>query len=131
VYQKFWEGIVGGIGLIFRNYPHNQIATKIPIKGTFKNTRIGIITGIVEILRNAFIQALRPAIDQDIDIHSVSAQNAARKGPLKDLFESSDKKEESTQGKPEEEKSKKELRKEKREEQREKRHEKQQEKKKD
>jgi hypothetical protein len=131
LYQKFWENIVGGAGLIFRNYRHNQVATKIPMKGTFNNTRVGIITGVLEILRNAFIQALRPSIDEEINIHTVSAENPARKGPLKDLFESKDKKDEGSQEKTEDEKSKKELRKEKREERREKQHGKQEENKKD
>ena len=122
--QKFWENIVGGIGLIFRNYPHNQIATKIPIEGTFEKTKVGIITGVLEILRNAFIQALRPSIDEEINIHTVNANSPAKKGILKDLFEDKNKTEESSQEKPEGEKSKKELRKEKREERREKRREK-------
>jgi hypothetical protein len=124
LYQKFWEGIVGGVGLVFRNYRHNQVATKIPIKGSFRKTRVGIVTSILEILRNAFIQALRPAIDNEINIHTVSAENPARKGPLKELFESKDKKsgekEEGSQEKTEDSKSKKELRKEKRHEKREK-----------
>ncbi len=67
-----WEEIVGAAGVILKNHPKDQIATKIPIEGTFKTATTFDTWGAIAILlRNAFIQALIPAIDNEIDIKSV------------------------------------------------------------
>jgi len=69
--QKMWEAIAGGAGQVLKNQKHDQVATKIPIKGTFKNTETNIWTAIIEVLKNAFVSALQPSIDQEINISSV------------------------------------------------------------
>lgn len=69
--RKFWEGIVGGVGILFRNQREDQIATKIPIEGSFGKTKVYTWRAIMEILRNAFIEALTPSLDNEISISTV------------------------------------------------------------
>jgi hypothetical protein len=68
ILQKTWEAIVGGAGQLLRNQKHDQVATKVPLEGNFKNAKVNILYAIIEILKNAFIQALQPTIDQQINI---------------------------------------------------------------
>ncbi|MGZ4043701.1 MAG: DUF748 domain-containing protein, partial [Bacteroidia bacterium] len=71
ILHKFWEGFVGGIGIIFRNQKHDQVATKIPIAGTFGKTKVYTWRAILEILKNAFVEALKPSLDNDVNIDTV------------------------------------------------------------
>jgi hypothetical protein len=66
--QKFWEGIVGAGGHVFRNQPHDQVATKVPLEGKVSKTEADVIYAILVVLKNAFIEALRPSIDNEISI---------------------------------------------------------------
>ena len=72
-FQLLWESIVGGAGFVLKNQKANQVATKVQMEGTFKNPQTNTIAAIVEVLRNAFIQALMPNIDYEININSVTA----------------------------------------------------------
>jgi hypothetical protein len=71
VLVKLWEGIIEAAAWVFKNKPEDQLATKIPIEGKFTNPKPDIIYTIFEVLRNAFIEALNPALDYEINIHSV------------------------------------------------------------
>ncbi|MES2590587.1 MAG: DUF748 domain-containing protein [Bacteroidota bacterium] len=96
--QKFWEGIVGAAGVIFKNQKHDQVATKIPLQGTFDKAKVDLWYTILDILRNAFIKALQPAIDKEINIGTVKnlPTEEEKKGFFKKIFNGSkDDKEES------------------------------------
>jgi hypothetical protein len=69
--HKLWEYIVGAAGMIFKNHKEDQVATKLRIEGDFKNPQTYTLDAIFEVLRNAFIQALLPSIDHEININSV------------------------------------------------------------
>ncbi|MCC6412064.1 MAG: DUF748 domain-containing protein [Saprospiraceae bacterium] len=86
--RKIWEGIIGGAGIVFRNPKKEQVATKLPISGTFDNTDNDIWHAIIVLLRNAFIQALQPSLDAEINIGSVDIENVKeeKKGFLKKIF---------------------------------------------
>jgi hypothetical protein len=77
--QQFWEGIVGGAGVVFRNQKHDQVATKVPLEGTFSKTSTNLWYAILDVLRNAFIEALKPSIDQEINISSVNKVEVEKK----------------------------------------------------
>jgi len=49
------------------------LATKVTIKGNFKDPKTKTLDAVWEVLRNAFIQALMPSIDNEINIKSVNA----------------------------------------------------------
>lgn len=88
VLQKIWEGIVGAAGVILRNQKYDQVATKIPIEGTFKkDTHTDLWYAVFDLLRNAFIQALQPSIDYEINIRSVySPPEKEKKGFFNKVF---------------------------------------------
>jgi hypothetical protein len=84
ILQKVWEAVVGGAGQLLRNQKHDQVATKVPLEGSFKNTKADIWTAIWLVLKNAFIQALQPSIDQEINIASVNEVELKEDGTKKD-----------------------------------------------
>ena len=91
--NKIWEGIAGASGVILRNQKEEQIATKIPLEGNFKQTNVGTLTAIVGILRNAFIQAVYPAIDNQINLNSVNKiKEDEKKGFFQKVFGKSENK---------------------------------------
>lgn len=107
--RKFWEGVVGAGGHIFRNIPHDQVATKVPLEGTISKMDPDILSAIIVVLRNAFVKALQPAIDNEISINSVGQVVEEKKKPLEKLLDKvkkkdEDKKEEKEQGKGEKKK---------------------------
>ncbi len=93
-FQQVWESIVGTVGVIFRNQPKDQVATKIELEGDFKDPDISTLDAVWEVMKNAFIQALMPSIDNEIDIKSVEKKNPKdEKNLLERIFSPSDKKE--------------------------------------
>ncbi len=94
--NKLYEALVGTVGVILKNSKEKQVATKIPIEGNYKNTTIKTWYALIEVLRNAFVQALYPAIDHEITILSVNkVETDKKKGFFEKLFTKSDKKKKS------------------------------------
>jgi len=85
VLRKMWEGILGVVGDILENPSEDQVAAKIPIVGAFGDRTIGIWYAVLSILRNGFIQAIYPALDQQVTINVVTAVDA-KKGNKGGLF---------------------------------------------
>jgi hypothetical protein len=100
--QKIWEHIVGAAGMVLRNWRKDQVATKIPIEGDYDNPKIGTLEALVEVLLNAYVQALMPSIDNQISLASAKAQPAEKQGFFQKLFNK--KKEEQKQKEKEEKK---------------------------
>ncbi len=95
--QKTWESIVGGVGVVFKNQKKDQLATKVPIEGNFNNPDVNILEAIWQVLKNAFIKALMPAVDQQININSVDEEVIEDKNFFQKVFgggKKKDKKEE-------------------------------------
>ena len=92
-FNKFYEALVGTAGAILKNPEEKQVATKVPIKGEYGKTTIGTWYAIIDVLRNAFIQALYPSIDHEITILSVDrVKQEEKKGFFKKLFTKPEKK---------------------------------------
>jgi len=93
-FNKVWEQIVGAAGVILKNQKKDQVATKVNMEGSFKNPKTNTLDAIWEVLRNAFIQALLPEIDNTISINSVNtATPEDKKNILQKIFSSDKKKE--------------------------------------
>lgn len=107
ILQKAWEGLAGAVGEIFENQKKDQVATKVPIEGNFDETTIGTWYAITTVIRNAFIQALYPSLDYQINIGTVEAEKPEEeKGFLEKIFSGDEeKKEERKKRKEEKEKS--------------------------
>lgn len=84
--QKTWESIVGGVGVVFKNQKKDQLATKVPIEGNFNNPDVNILEAIWQVLKNAFIKALMPAVDQQININSVDEEVTEDKNFFQKVF---------------------------------------------
>lgn len=85
-FQKIWETIVGaGTELLEnRGEKREQIATRIPLSGELENPDVDIITTIWMLLKNAFIQALMPSLDNSINISNVTGNKNSSNGGLLD-----------------------------------------------
>ncbi len=73
--QKLWAALVQVVATIFKNQPHDQLATKIPFSGSIEDPKAGVFATIVNVLRNAFVAAFTSSIDQKIEIQDVAAPN--------------------------------------------------------
>jgi Domain of Unknown Function (DUF748) len=64
--RRLWEGIVQLVAKILENPETERVATKIPLKGRFDKPEPDLWAAIGGLLRNAFIQALRPGLERAI-----------------------------------------------------------------
>jgi hypothetical protein len=62
-FATLWEGLVGAASEAIENQPEDQVATRIPIRGTFDQPDIGVIQAVASLLRNGYVQALRPRME--------------------------------------------------------------------
>lgn len=90
LFRKLWEGLVGAAAQLFKNHPKDQVATKIPFQGDLKNPNTDIWTTIIYVLQNAFIQAIQPSIDNEINIATIKDEKPEKKGFFKRLFDGKD-----------------------------------------
>ena len=74
ILKIFWDAIVGTVSTVLRNQPKDQLATKIPISGSFQGQSVGIWTAAVTLLRNAFIRGLVPALDQPVTVKQLERE---------------------------------------------------------
>ncbi|MEP7168690.1 MAG: DUF748 domain-containing protein [Bacteroidota bacterium] len=74
-FHKIWESVVGAAGVILKNQKKDQVATKVEMEGNFNNPQTNTLDAIWQVLRNAFIQALIPSIDNQININSVKIKS--------------------------------------------------------
>jgi hypothetical protein len=87
LFHKIYEGLVGTAGSIVTNPKKDQVATKVELKGKLNDVKTSSIYAVIELLRNAFIQALVPAIDHDISINSVGeVEKKDDRGFIEKLF---------------------------------------------
>ena len=66
--QVAWESLVAAVSLIFRNLPRNQFGTKVEFSGRFDRPEYSVWSVIGQIFRNAFIQALSPSLEGEVDL---------------------------------------------------------------
>jgi hypothetical protein len=93
-FHLMWKSIVGSAGFVLKNQKAEQVATKVPMEGTFKNPHTNTLEAIGEVLRNAFIQALVPSIEYEININSVkSVKPEDKRNFLQKIFSPGKKKE--------------------------------------
>lgn len=86
IFRKFWEGLAGGASEVLENQPKDQFATKIPFEGRLDDPKANIWVTITNVLQNAFINALQPSIDNDINIGSVEKKKKEKKTLLQKVF---------------------------------------------
>jgi Domain of Unknown Function (DUF748) len=71
-----YEAVVEAVAWIFKNHDKEQLATRVEFEGNIKNPNIDIWYLIGQVLKNAFIQALYPSLENSVNINSVGDGNA-------------------------------------------------------
>lgn len=89
--QKLWESLIGFGAWVFKNKKTEQLATRIEFSGDVKDPDIPLMTIVGETLRNAFVKALYPSLENVVNIRTVDANK-----PIDELVKQKEKK---TEGK--------------------------------
>ena len=61
--QLAWEAMAQGVASVFKNHAKDQFATKVPISGDIGDKNIGTFPAVINVLRNAFIKAYTPQLE--------------------------------------------------------------------
>ncbi len=86
ILRKLWESLVGTVGEVFENQSKDQLATKVPFEGSLKKPDSNVWQAIGAVLQNAFIRAIQPSIDQEINIAAVDTKKEEKKTFLQKVF---------------------------------------------
>jgi hypothetical protein len=66
LFQKIYEGLVGGVSQLLENIPREEVATKADISGRLENPQASTWQALVKLIQNAFFQAILPGFDQEV-----------------------------------------------------------------
>lgn len=88
--QPVWEALVSGVSWIFKNKSKDQVATRAEFTGNIDDPNFNVWGIIGQILRNAFIEALFPSLENSVSLSSLKKEEEKR-GFFKQIF-GSDKK---------------------------------------
>jgi hypothetical protein len=99
--QILWETLVGSGLEVVQNQRTEILATKLPISGKFSDPNVNTWRAISYVLRNAFFNALKPAIDNTINIKKL--EEDGKKTFLERIFGSKDKSKEKKEKRKEKE----------------------------
>jgi hypothetical protein len=69
--QSGWELVVGVAKDVLNNREAEQLATRIPFSGSVSDPKIGIWPAVIEVLRNAFVEAIYNGLDNSITLADV------------------------------------------------------------
>jgi hypothetical protein len=111
-----YEAVVEAVAWVFKNHNKEQLATKVDFEGNIKNPNIDIWQLIGQVLKNAFIQALYPSLENSVSLNSLNGKKNQSSSALDETLQKSSKEIGVKQKPKEKEKSKKEIKKEKKEE---------------
>ena len=60
LFQKLYEGLVGGISEVLENIPRDEVATVADISGRLENPQTSTWQVLVNLIQNAFFDAILP-----------------------------------------------------------------------
>lgn len=66
-FENLWEGFVGTLKFLFKNQKTDTLATKAPLEGNLQDVESSTWTTILNIFKNAWIQAFSDDVDESID----------------------------------------------------------------
>jgi hypothetical protein len=58
-----WEAVAQAVTAVFKNHKEDQFATRVPISGRIDDKQLGTWGAIVGVLRNAFVKAYTPKLE--------------------------------------------------------------------
>lgn len=65
--EVLWEGFVGFFKFVLKNQGTDTLATKVPLKGDLNNVEAGVWPTVLNIFKNAWIEAFTGEVDGDIN----------------------------------------------------------------
>jgi uncharacterized lipoprotein YehR (DUF1307 family) len=104
LFRKLWEALAGGTSEVLENQPNDQFATKIPFEGKLDDPKANLWITIANVIQNAFINALQPSIDNEINIGSVDKEKKEKRTFLQKVFGKKDEDEKDARQKARDEK---------------------------
>ena len=69
--KRFWEGLVDFAAELLENQDEEQVAARIPFKGTLQNPKANGLEAFVSVLRNAFVGAFARSLEGSISLRDV------------------------------------------------------------
>ena len=64
VFQKIYEGVIGGVSWILENSPRDEVATVTTVSGKLQNPETGTWEAIGGLIQNAFFKAILPGLEE-------------------------------------------------------------------
>lgn len=90
--QPVWEAMIQGASWLFKNKSKDQVATRAEFTGNIDSPDFDVWGIIGQVLRNAFIEALFPSLENTVNLSSLNKKDDEKKGFFKQIFGKSDKK---------------------------------------
>lgn len=72
---KVWEGFVGAVKWLFENQGTDTLATRAPMEGDLSNVDSSTWTTVLNVIKNAWIQAFSGSVDEDIEFEDAAAES--------------------------------------------------------
>jgi hypothetical protein len=86
-----YEAVVEAVAWVFKNQNKKQLATKVDFEGNIKNPNIDIWQLIGQVLKNAFIQALYPSLENSVSLNSLNGKKSQSASALDQTLQKSNK----------------------------------------
>ena len=67
VFQKIYEGLIGGLSWVLQNQPREQVATTTKISGKLSNPQTSTFDIILGLVQNAFFRAILPGMERSVE----------------------------------------------------------------
>lgn len=77
-FENLWEGFVGAFKFLLKNHATETLATRAPLEGDLSQVDTGVWATVMNILKNGWIQAFNPEVDQDTEFQDAVQQNQFR-----------------------------------------------------
>jgi Domain of Unknown Function (DUF748) len=66
LFQKIYEGLVGGVSQLLENVPRQEVATKADFSGRLENPQASTWQVLVNLIQNATFQAILPGFEHEV-----------------------------------------------------------------
>ena len=74
--QAAFDALIGGISALLTNRESSLLATKIPIEGNLNEPDTSVFTALINLVRNAFIQAIDIDVDKLINAEALENEDS-------------------------------------------------------
>ncbi|MGW1455425.1 DUF748 domain-containing protein [Salegentibacter agarivorans] len=76
IFKKLWEGFVGFFKFALKNQGTDTLATRVPLEGDLNNVESGVWATVLNIFKNAWIEAFKGSIDADIEFEDAKQESS-------------------------------------------------------